>query len=114
MSRQERWLYWLVAAIGLVACVAYGAALAEPLRLNPTGCQFYAKDANHIALLRDSGSTEAATLEYYEGHKYDASVKPHLLALVRYVYASPLTPNQLAESLLSQCIADEGWIGRDT
>ena len=43
MNVKERWLFWLVAAIGLLSCLLYGSMLfAEPIKLSPTGCGFYA------------------------------------------------------------------------
>ena len=47
MTRAESWLYWLVAAIGLVTCVACSASLAESnerMRKNCAGEANFAVD----------------------------------------------------------------------
>lgn len=112
-SMNERWLYPLIAAIGFIMFISYmDRAISEPLRLNPTGCQFYAKDANHMALKRDSGMPETATVEYYDSFRYDPSVKPHLLALVHFIYSSSLTPDEAEQALYAECLKNEGWIGK--
>lgn len=103
---------WLLVA--LAVCSFSKTVLAEPLHLNPTGCKFYAKDANHMALTRDAGVSEEDAVEYWEGHQYDPDVKPYLIELIHFIYKSSLTPEEASVSLYAECLHNEGWIGPRT
>jgi hypothetical protein len=91
-----------------------GTASAEPLRLRKTGCSFYAQDAAEIATLRDSGVVEKETQSKYSEMPYHPEVKPHLVNLIRYVYSSKLSPENIMKFIYVDCIENGGWIGRDT
>lgn len=112
--KTERWIFWLVATIGLISCLFYGGKLfAEPFKLNPTGCKFYAHDAEFIAMKRDLGASEEAVLAGYNEMGYSTDIKPHLDELISFVFHSSLTPEEAEHALHVECLRNDGWLGKD-
>lgn len=109
----EKLVWWFVAAIGLISCIAYSEKLlSEPLKLSPVGCGFYAQDAGQIAVIRDSGITEEQAQENYARIPYHNDVKPHLIALIHFIFSSSLTPEEAEKALYNECISNKGVIGK--
>ena len=103
----ERFIWLIVAAIGFISCLAY----SEPLKLSPTGCGFYAQDAGQIAVIRDSGITEEQAQANYAKIPYHKDVKPHLIALIHFIFTSSLTPEEAEKALYNECMGNKGVIG---
>ena len=102
---------FLLIVIGFLLCVAFAAA--APIKLKPQGCGFYATDAGGMAELRDSGVTLDAAQAIYAQKPYHPEIRPHAEVLLLRVYDSKLERVPLMEMLFSECMSNEGWIGRD-
>lgn len=117
MNGKERWLFWLVAAIGLVSCLLYGGKLmAEPIKLDPRWCAEYSRDAYKAAVARAAGQSkeEAIAMFQKEQGSYPPHMWPHVLTLIDNAYASDLLPDDFKQGIYKDCLDNDGWIERGT
>lgn len=102
-----------LAAVALALVI--GAAVAEPVKINPAWCPEYARDARHAADLKAQGQDLNAAIAAFEQHRGDYPKKmwPHVLQLIQRAYDSELTPEAFEATTARQCIEAEGWIDRE-
>lgn len=113
----ERFVWLLVVAIGLVSCLLYaGKLMGEPLKINLRDCPVYARDGYVAAQKRVDGWTKQQVLDYWNERKgnYTMEQWPHVLALLDQAFITKLDPKAFGRSLLDDCVANDGWLGRES
>lgn len=102
-----------LAAVALALVI--GAAVAEPVKINPAWCPEYARDARRAADLKAQGQDLNAAIKSFEQHRgdYPAKMWPHVLQLIQRAYDSDLTPEAFEVTTGRQCIDSGGWIDQE-
>ena len=110
-------VWYTVAAIGLISCLCYGESLhAEPIKLDPSWCAEYSRDAYKAAVARAAGRSkeEAVAMFQKEQGSYPTNMWAHVLTLIDNAYASNLLPGDFKQGIYKDCLDNDGWIERDT
>ena len=97
-------------------CVAlFITAPAYAIQLDADGCQRLAQFAYSVAQIRDLGADEGKHVAAVAKHNVDQplELQAFIEKLVRGVYASNATPEQLGQATLTMCLAKDGKIGEE-
>lgn len=116
MTAEEKRIFWIVAAIGLVSCLFYGGKLmAEPIKLNPFWCAEYANDGHKASRMKMEGKTKEQTIAAFEEHRgdYPPRMWAHVLSLIDRAYAYNLGSDEFRKSIYLDCKKHDGWVDRE-